>query len=91
MTTIKGCSGPGAGRKSCGRAIRASGLCAGHYEQKRRGQELHPVRLEGGVRLPGMRVSKLCAAALGRAAAAVGGSTYDLAREVLERWARRQP
>jgi hypothetical protein len=40
--------------------------------------------------LPGLRVSKTCAAALKRRAIELGTTPYDLACDVLERWAKRQ-
>ena len=42
------------------------------------------------VALPGLRVSNACLTALERRARATGTTPYDLARDVLERWAKRQ-
>lgn len=72
---------------ACGRRAVGGGLCSAHYNQRARGIELRPLRGPRGqlgdepqVRLPGLRVSRQCADALGERPAV-------MAREVLEEWA----
>jgi hypothetical protein len=82
------CSAP-----ACDRPARARGLCASHYQQHRRGRPILPLGLHmdrARVPLPGLRVTKECADALERRARRDRASQYDVACEVLERWAKRQ-
>lgn len=89
------CSGPSheAG-KPCGREVRALALlpgatepvplCATHYQQNRRGRALRPIGGDGPrVRLPGVLVSRRCAAELERR----GPTVYAAVVAVLEKWA----
>lgn len=85
-----GCRGPAESGGSCGRKIKARGLCEGHWTQERRGQALRPLRNAHGaigpapkVRIAGLQVSPECAAAL----ASAGPSVYAAAQAVLESWA----
>lgn len=39
---------PNCAFQKCGRPIFASGLCSGHYQQQRRGDELRPLRAGPG-------------------------------------------
>ena len=75
------CTGP-----DCGRPAICHGLCAAHYRQSQRGPTLRPLRGAHGqrgaeplVRLPGLRVSAGCAAAV--------GADPPGARSALESWA----
>ncbi len=67
--------------KGCGRPDVARGLCAGHYQQQRRGAALTPLR-EGPAKVKiSMRVSPECAAAFAEDPAA--------GRAALEAWAAK--
>lgn len=91
----------------CARAARAAGLCATHFQQRRRGGPLRAIGPRGGKsRTPGermlslgLRVSPGCVLALqrevlranlARAGTEDAATIYTVAREVLERWARRR-
>ena len=73
------CSFPG-----CGRAVRAKGLCSGHYKAAAERRELTELRERQEQRRPAVsfRVSERCRAAV--------KADPDAAREALERWARRR-
>jgi hypothetical protein len=75
------CTGP-----KCAREAVVDGLCDSHRKQRDRGRDLSPLRTAAGVKIPGLTVSAECAAHL----AAAGPTTYEAARAVLERWARRR-
>lgn len=71
----------------CGRPAEAKGLCHAHYRQHQRQRALKPLRLERGVKLPGITITRACADAL----AVLAENPYAAAREVLEGWARERP
>jgi hypothetical protein len=72
------CSAP-----SCTRPARATGLCASHYAQVRRGHTLRPLREEQDlVRVQVMLPKAVVRALTGRGQGGVSGA----ARAVLTRW-----
>lgn len=73
----------------CGRKVYAKGKCFTHYEFARLhpGEELKPLRMTRGTRLPGpVCVSKTCAARLAELAEARKITVYALEQEILEKY-----
>lgn len=91
------------GRVKCDRTQYAFGLCQPHYNQARAVANgsgpasddpegiLRPIRGSGFITLPGpLRVTKLCHDTVERVAKKHGVSAYELQRQILEAWAKRQ-
>jgi hypothetical protein len=79
------------GVRGCGRAIYAAGHCQTHYRQQLATGELRPIRLyrkrmEGTVKLGGLRLSPGCAEKLEREAEAKGLSISATIADILEGW-----
>lgn len=65
----------------CTRKAVCKGLCGSHYKQKLRGRKLAPLRVEPGVRLPGLTVSQRAGTYL----RGINRNLYVAAQTVIER------